>query len=223
MNKKPIFIAEIGINHHGNMEKAFRMIDSAKMCGADFVKFQYYNPAKVLGRKHPAYQYATQCFLSKEQHETLRVYCYSVGIHYLVSVFDVKDVHWANTLCTAHKIATRMNTNQEFIAAIAKTNKPVFMSVSPDIKVKKNYLEKFQLMWCIPGKYPSDIDEILAYPYEGFGLSSHCPDPRASLEAYYKGCRLFENHLCESKTELGCDISSSLDFNEYRALIKACR
>ncbi len=141
----------------------------------------------------------------------------------LVSVFDVKDVVWADSLCKAHKIATRMNENQDFIEAISKTNKPVFMSVSPNIKVKKQYLSKFKLMWCIPGKYPSDIDEILAYPYEGFGLSSHCPDPRASLEAYYKGCRLFENHLCESRSEMGCDISSSLIFQEYKALIKACR
>lgn len=220
---KVTWIAELGLNHHGHMEKAFRMIDKAKLCGATYAKFQHYDPSRVLGKKHPAYQYATQCYLSKAQHETLRVYCYSIGIDYLVSVFDLKDVSWADSLCKAHKIATRMNQNQEFIAAIAKTKKPVFMSVSPDIKVKKAYLDKFQLMWCIPGKYPSAIDDVLAYPYEGFGLSSHCPDPRASLEAYHKGCRLFENHIAESKSEIGCDISSSLDFNEYRALIKACK
>ncbi len=220
---KCTFICEVGINHHGNMEKAFRMIDKAKMCGADYLKLQYYDPAKVLGKLHPAYQYATQCFFSKEQHETLKAYCDSVGISYLVSVFDVKDVAWAASLCKAMKIATRMNQHQEFIEAIANTKKPVFMSVSPNIKVKKDYLKKFQLMWCIPGKYPSNIDEILQYPYQGFGLSSHCPDPRASLEAFHKGCRLFENHVAESKTEPGCDISSSLDFQEYKALIKACR
>ncbi len=220
---KCTFIAEIGINHHGNMEKAFRMIDSAKRCGADYAKFQYYDVAKVLGKKHPAYKYALQCFFTKQEHETLKTYCDSIGIDYLVSVFDVKDVAWAASLCTAMKIATRMNQNQEFIEAVAKTKLPVFMSVSPNIQVKKVYLGKFKLMWCIPGKYPSDIDEVLAYPYEGFGLSSHCPDPRASLEAYHKGCRLFENHVAESKTETGCDISSSLDFNEYKALIKACR
>lgn len=220
---KCTFIAEIGINHAGNMEKAFRMVDSAKRCGADFAKFQYYDPVKVLGRKHPALKYALQCYFTKEEHETLWQYCQSVGIDYLVSVFDVKDIVWADTLCTAHKIATRMNQKQDFIEAIAKTGKPIFMSVSPDIQVKKQYLDKFQLMWCIPGKYPSDIDEVLAYPYEGFGLSSHCPDPRASLEAYHKGCRLFENHLVESKTETGCDVSSSIDFQEYKALIKACR
>lgn len=221
MNKST-FICEIGINHGGNMEKAFRMIDRAKYCGADYAKFQFYDPAKVLGKKHPAYKYALQCYFTKPQHEDLMRYCNMSGIEYLVSVFDVKDVAWADTLCNSHKIATRMNQNQSFIEAIAATGKPVFMSVSPDIQVKKEYLEKFKLMWCIPGKYPSTPEEILAYPYKGFGLSSHCPDPRASLEAYYQGCRLFENHVAESKNETGCDIGSSLDFNEYKALIKAC-
>lgn len=219
---RPVWIAEIGINHHGNMEKAFRMIDKARLCGAHFAKFQYYDPAKVLGRKHPAYQYATQCYFTKPQHETLKHYCDSIGISYLVSVFDKNDVSWADTLCKAHKIATRMNVNERFIKAVADTGKPVFMSVSPGIPLKPEYSDKFNLMWCIPGVYPSTKEQILSYPYTGFGLSSHCPDPTATIEAFKNGCRLFENHLCESRDEIGCDISSSITFEEYAAIVDAC-
>jgi sialic acid synthase SpsE len=219
---KTTWIAEIGINHHGSMDKAFRMIDKAKASGATFAKFQFYNPAKVLGTKHEAFQYACQCYFSKDQHETLRKYCDKAGIAYLVSVFDIRDVEWASNLCSAMKIATRMNKRQDFIRAVERTKKPVYMSVSPELTIQKEYSKRFNLMWCIPGKYPSSKEEVLQYPYRDFGLSSHCPDWTASLEAYQLGCRVFENHLCEASDELGCDISSSLTFDDYKKLINAC-
>ena len=216
---KTTFICEIGINHHGDMEKAFRMIEKAKESGASFAKFQYYSPIKVLGKEHPALDYASQCFLSKGQHETLKRHCETVGIDYLVSVFDVRDVAWADSLCKAHKIASRMNQNAAFISAIERTKKPVFMSVQPELSVR--IPDRFNLMWCIRD-YPATKKDVLAYPYRGFGLSSHCPDPSATLEAWKAGARVIENHVCESHMENGCDISSSLTFDEYREIIKQC-
>lgn len=219
---KTTWIAEIGINHQGSMDKAFRMIEKAKACGATYAKFQYYDPAKVLGINHPAFAYACQCYLSKHQHETLQQFCKQTGIPYLVSVFNINDISWADSLCSAHKIATRMNKRQDFIRAIERTKKPVFMSVSPELTVQKEFSKRFNLMWCIPGKYPSTKEEILQYPYGGFGLSSHCPDWTASHEAWKNGARVIENHLCEASDELGCDISSSLTFEDYAKLIRTC-
>jgi sialic acid synthase SpsE len=218
---KSIWIAEIGINHHGNMDKAFRMIERAKDCGATFAKFQFYEPTKTLGRDNPALAYAKSCYLSKPQHETLKRHCDNVGINYLVSVFDIRDVQWAASLCKAMKIATRMNKRQDFIREVDKTKLPVFMSVQPELTIRREYQKRFSLMWCV-SKYPTSKEEVLSYPYSGFGLSSHCPDPTATLEAYYKGARVFENHLAESRDELGCDIPSSITFDEYKKLINAC-
>lgn len=215
------WLAEIGVNHHGNMDKAFRMIEKAKDCGATFAKFQFYDPTKTLGAANPALAYAKSCYLSQAQHETLKRRCEQVGISYLVSVFDINHLAWADSLCVAHKIATRMNKRQDFIRAVDHTKKPVFMSVQPNLTIKREYSKRFNLLWCV-SKYPTGKEEVLSYPYKGFGLSSHCPDPSATLEAWQNGARVIENHLCESKDELGCDISSSITFDDYKHLIRAC-
>lgn len=213
---KTTWICEIGLNHGGSMEKALRMIERAKECGADYAKLQFYEPLKVLGKDHPALAYANSCYFSRAQHETLRRHCEYVGIDYLVSVFDVKDVEWAASLCSAMKIASRMNRRADFISAIEKTKKPTFMSVQPELGVR--IPDRFELLWCVRN-YPSTKEDILSYPYRGFGLSSHCPDPSATLEAIKRGARVVENHCCESRKEDGCDISSSLEFSEYKTLI----
>lgn len=219
---KVTWIAELGINAHGSPDKMRRMISKAIDCGATYLKGQLYDPAKVLGIKHPAFADACQSYFSQQQHETFAQYAESLGGHYFVSVFDNKDVEWASQFGLM-KIATRMNRRQDFIRLVERTKLPVYMSVSPELTIAKEYSKRFNLMWCVPGKYPSTIEEVISYSYYGFGLSSHCPDPIASFEAYEQGCRVFENHLCEAKDELGCDISSSFTFETYKRLIAACK
>ena len=216
---KGIWIAEVGINHHGDIEKAKRMASKALDAGATYVKFQYYNPVQVLGRNHPDLQYAQQCYFTRLQHEDIKHYCDSIGAKYLVSVFNVGDIGWADKLCSAHKIASRMNKNAEFIAKIEHCKKPTFMSVQPESGVR--IPDRFKLMWCIR-EYPSVKEDIIKYPYWDIGLSSHCPDPSATEWAFNHGARVIENHVAESREEEGCDISSSLTLAEYTKLIKTC-
>ncbi len=215
------WISEIGVNHHGNPEKMLRMISQSVDAGATLIKSQFYNPTKVLGRQHPDFAYATQCQFSKAQHETFAKYAYSIGGHYFVSVFDPRDVEWAAQFGYM-KIASRMNQNQEFISRVNSTHLPTFMSVQPELTINKRYSKRFSLLWCVR-KYPTSKEEILKYPYVGFGLSSHCPDPSATFEAWKAGARVFENHLAESRDEMGCDINSSITFDEYKVLIRACK
>lgn len=222
MDNKTIWIAELGINAHGDATKMMRMISKSIDSGATLIKGQYYNPYTVLGIKHPELLYAIKCQFSKEYHEDFAKYAESLGGKYFVSVFNPKDVDWASQFGYM-KIATRMNKKQEFIRLVDHTKLPVFMSVQPNLTIRKEYSKRFNLMWCVEGKYPSTKEDILSYPYEGFGLSSHCPDPAASLEAWQNGARVIENHLVESEDETGCDVSSSLDFSQYAALIKACK
>lgn len=51
MHKNTYIIAEIGINHNGNLNKAIALIKSAKNCGADAVKFQLYNTTSLASKK----------------------------------------------------------------------------------------------------------------------------------------------------------------------------
>lgn len=216
---KVFFIAEVGINHQGSYEKASRMISEAKTCGATAVKFQKYNPMKVLGKDSPYLNDAHQ--LSWKELTDLSKEAHKLGLQFGCSVFNPQDIPIVDKISDFHKVATRMQGNPEFIARIEQCKKLTFMSIQPDLGIR--IPERFKLLWCIAGKYPSTKEDILNYPYGQIGLSSHCPDWTASLEAVKYGARVVENHVCESKDEKGCDISSSLDFSDYEKLIKACQ
>lgn len=211
-----IFIAELGINHHGDMSKAIAMCAQAAEAGATYIKGQYYNPIRVLGKDHPELQYAIQCQFTRQQHEMLALYCEKLHVPYFVSVFNVGDIGWANSFSPVHKVASRMNDRPDFISVLERTKKPIFASVQP---TTQKMPDRFKLMWCVRN-YPSTKEEVMQYPYSNIGLSSHCPDWTASYEAFKAGARVFENHVCESRQEKGCDIASSLEFSEYKEFIK---
>ena len=96
------FIAEAGVNHNGSMELAFRLIDAAAQAGADAVKFQAFNPAKLVTGDAPQADYQTRntgeqksqqemlapLALSPDQFRTLKEYSEQRNIDFLCSFFD---------------------------------------------------------------------------------------------------------------------------------------
>jgi N,N'-diacetyllegionaminate synthase len=208
-------IAEIGVNHDGDLEKAKRMVLAAKDAGVTIVKFQHYDPFKLLGPLSPYLTYATQCQFSKEQHEELKRFCDSVGAEYLVSVFDIADVRWADSLCKRHKVASRMNRDQEFISALLKTDKPVIISTQSYDPLP---LYGVDYMFCIT-EYPTNLDRMANLPCNNrLGLSSHCPSIAPSLKAVAQGAKIIEHHVTFDRNEPGCDKSSSITFDELKQL-----
>lgn len=208
------FIAELGLNAHGDFEKMRRMAHKALEAGATHIKGQFYNPYRVLGKDHPALNYALQCQFTRQQHEQLA----KEFPNYFVSVFNVGDIGWADSFCKVHKVASRMNRNQEFIAKLEACKKPTLMSVQPECQGIR-IPDRFKLMWCVR-EYPTPLEEIKKYTYnKNFGLSSHCPSPEALKYALSKGAEVIEAHVCESREEEGCDISSSLTFEEFQNAI----
>lgn len=228
-------IVEIGINHDGRFEKAIRMINAAKEAGAKIVKFQHYDAEKLLGTRSPYYEYASQCQFTKSEHEKLKQFCDFQGIEYLVSVFDIKDIPWADSLCKRHKVASRMNKDYTFVEKLCETGREVIMSVNSDTTEypsdKKGCVEvrpltygtpcyhKLRLMYCIT-KYPTLLDDLKALPCSSsMGLSSHCPDIRPTIDAIDQGATVVEQHVCFDRAESGCDKPASITFEELKQLI----
>lgn len=217
MNKIKVFcICEIGVNHLGHLDKALRMVHKAKEVGATAVKFQKYNPLKVLGKDHPALNDAHQ--LTWSELKELSIESHRIGLQFGISVFDINDIPIVTPLVDFQKIASRMNRNTEFIAKIEATKLPVYMSIQPDT-VDQRIPDRFKLLWCVR-EYPTLKAEILKYPYNFIGLSSHCPDWTATLEAVKLGALVIENHVKEDDNDMGCDIASSLNFKDYEKLLQ---
>jgi sialic acid synthase SpsE len=215
MNDRVTLICELGVNHDGSFEKALRMIDAAKAAGVSIVKFQYYDPITLLGPSSPYLTYAIKCQFTKESHERLKHYCDLLGMEYLVSVFDIKDIPWADTLCKRHKVASRMNKNEAFIEALRNTGKEVIISTQ---SYTPSLLMNVRYMYCIT-KYPTPESELDNLPCNRrLGLSSHCPSIQPTLAAIAKGATVVEHHVTFDRKDEGCDHSSSITFSELAAL-----
>jgi len=103
MKNKIFLIAEIGVNHNGDMHLAKRMIDAAKSCGADAVKFQTFTAEALVSQGTPKvryqesttspeethYEMIQKLELKRDDHFLLKTYCEEVGIEFLSTPYDI--------------------------------------------------------------------------------------------------------------------------------------
>ena len=122
--EKGIIIAEVGVNHEGDLEKAIEMIDQVKDSGGDAVKFQSYK-AKLLARKDSKAYWDTSKENTKSQYELfskydtfdekefkiLANYCNDKSIIFMSTPFDNFSADYINKISPIHKIASVDITN----------------------------------------------------------------------------------------------------------------
>lgn len=232
-----IFIAEIGINHGGDMKLAEDMIVAAKASGADIVKFQMYDPLKILGPKSPHLEEAARCQFSKNNHRLLKEFCNEVGIEYCCSVFDPIDVLFFEEIgMKRYKIASRSVNDIELIKAIKATNKPAIASngLDKDLTQLKSIFGRradLSILECI-SEYPTSITKMANNFFElpknirgssKWGLSSHCPSIIPSLMAIMYGASIIEHHVRFDWQKDGCDMSSSITFEQFKQMVDIAR
>ncbi len=147
--KQPFLIAEIGVNFYdvaekegiSDMDAAKLMIDEAKSCGVDAVKFQSYKAETIASRNSLAYwdlseEPTTSQFelfkkfdkFGKEEFRQLSEYCKQVGIMFLSTPFDFDSVDYLDEFMDIYKISSSDLTNIPFIKYIASKNKPILLS-----------------------------------------------------------------------------------------------
>ena len=148
-HKKPFLIAEIGVNFYdiaekegiSDMDAAKLMIDEAKSCGVDAVKFQSYKAETIASRNSPAYwdlseEPTTSQFelfkkfdkFGADEYRELADYCKDVGIMFLSTPFDFDSVDYLDEFMDIYKISSSDLTNIPFIKYIAGKNKPILLS-----------------------------------------------------------------------------------------------
>lgn len=154
-NLAPYIIAEIGVNHAGDLDLAKRLIEQAARGGAHAAKFQSYKAGLIASKNSPAYwdqneeptdsQYKLfQKYDSfgEADYIELAKHCESVGIHFMSTPFDIGAVDFLTPLMPAIKIASADITNVPLIRKCAAQGKPLIISTGaatlPEIEFALN-------------------------------------------------------------------------------------
>ena len=244
----PYIIAEVGNNHLGDIEIAFKSIDAAKRCGADAVKFQLYDPELLITSTEPVLKHVPEnTFLSQRerfQHMVLNHTDFSKlakhannrGIDFLCTPFDIPSAEFLMNIVPAYKIASGDVSNVQLIDYIAMKNKPVMVSTGlcnqkeVDELVLRLPRERSMILHCI-GAYPTPDSEVhldlIPFYRERYqiplGFSDHTPDSLASLSAAALGATVIEKHFIIDKNLPGGDRDLSLDESGMKNLIGGIR
>ena len=139
-----LIIAEAGVNHNGCLSTAFELVDVAKACGADIVKFQLFNTDKLVSINAPLAKYQRKNLkqdlsqhemlksleLTYDEHLELSNYCNSIGIEYLSTAFDEDCLEFLDKEINQKrfKIPSGEITNGLFLAKHAMLSKPLILS-----------------------------------------------------------------------------------------------
>ncbi len=201
-------VAEIGQNHMGRMMLACQMIEEAKENGADMVKFQLYDHAKLYS-KHPEIPDASLTFT---QAKGLFDYGKGIGIEVFFSVFDAEKVKWCEEIgVKVYKIACNMR-DKDTVRAIRNTGKPVIIS-GKQLEVTPFDVDAF--LYCVP-EYPAK-DVILPSFAIFDGFSDHAIGLDTAKQAMDKGARMIEKHFSLSH-DMGVDAQWSMTPEELKEL-----
>ena len=244
--RKPILIAEIGINHNGSINEAKKLIDLAKKYNFDFVKFQKRTPEtttpdfqKNLPRETPwglitYLDYKKKIEFEKKEYDSIDRYCKKVKIGWFASAFDIESQKFLKKYRTKHnKIASAMITNLEFLDFVAKEKKITFISTGmcemKDIKNAVTIFKKnkcpFILMHCV-STYPCPDEKLnlslIVKLKEKFkcnvGYSGHESTTSPSMIAWLLGAVAIERHITLDRSIWGTDQAASLAEDGMRML-----
>ena len=236
--KKPFLIAEIGINHNGSLNLAKKLIDMAKDCGFDAVKFQKRNPDISTPEKQKQIisstpwgeisylKYKKKLEFNLTHYKEIDRYCKKRKIIWFASAWDTESQKFLRKFKFKYnKVASAMLTNHVLLKEIAKERKTTFIStgmstykdIAAAIKIFKMNKCKFILMHCV-STYPCPIENLnlnmiitLKNKFKcDVGYSGHESTVSPSIIAFLLGANYIERHITLDRSMWGTDQSASL-------------
>ena len=244
-------VAEIGINHNGEMDIAKKLIDAAVKAGANAVKFQKRNldslyKTEVLQNPNIESQgfeilldVLKKVELSDSNYKEIMKYCNEKNVTFLCTAWDSASVDFLETLdVSAYKIASADMTNFPLIKYVAKTKKPIIvstgMSTMEEIEKTADFLKNENVDFVLlhsNSTYPAPVESlnlnlipILEQKFQiPVGYSGHEQGIIPSVTAAILGAVIIERHITLDKKMEGIDQSSSLDPLEFIQLVSFIR
>jgi len=243
-------IAEIGINHNGDLNIAKRMIDAAIHAGADAVKFQKRTPniATPPDQQHQMretpwgyityLEYRYKVEFNEEQYAEINSYCQQRDIPWMVSVWDEPSVDFIEQFDTpVYKIPSASLTDFNLIRKARATGKPLILSsgMSTMEQIKMGVAiageENLLLLHCT-STYPCEPEELNLrvvetlrneFPNVPIGYSGHEVGLVPSAVAVAFGACMVERHLTLDRAMWGSDQAASVEPGGFERLVKYIR
>jgi N-acetylneuraminate synthase len=243
-------IAEIGLNHNGDVELAKQLIDVAADAGADAVKFQKRTPEistpehmRDVPRETPwgtmSYlDYRRRVEFGYDEYVEIGDYALLRGLEWFASPWDAPSVEFLEELgVSAHKVASACLTDGPLLAALRDTGKPVILSTGMstiaqiDTAIEILGTDRLVLMHAT-STYPMEPDEANLrmipalrdrYPGVPVGYSGHERGLQISLAAVALGAVALERHITLDRTMWGSDHAASLEPAGLQHLVRDIR
>jgi len=249
-SKELFIIAEIGINHNGDIDIAKKLIDTAQACGCDAVKFQKRNIGAVYtkelldsprespwGNTQRAQKEGLE--FGKEQYDLIDAYCKEKDIIWFASAWDLSSQEFLKQYDLPYnKVASAMLTYYELLEKIAEEKKHTFIScgmsdfeiVDRALDIFKKHNCPFSLLHCV-STYPSEDEECNIMTIKTMrkkyncdvGYSGHERGVLPSILAVMLGATVLERHITLDRTMYGSDQAASLEKRGMELMVRDAR
>lgn len=247
---EPVYIiAEIGINHNGDIEIAKQLMDVAVETGCDAVKFQKRTPEicvpeeqKSIPRETPwgsmtYFEYKKRIEFEQNEFEQIDAYAKKIGIDWFASPWDVPSVNFLEAFnVPCQKIASACLTDSELLTAINKTKTTTILSTG--MSSMQEIDKAVSLLNDVPlaiaqatSTYPAEASELNLRAIQTFaekykvpvGYSGHERGLQVTIAAVALGATFIERHITLDRSMWGTDHSASLEPEGLKKLVRDIR
>ena len=233
---KPYFIAEIGSNFNQDLKTGYELIEKAKSCGADAVKFQLFKAKKLYPNNKKMYKIFKSIELKHVYFQKFFKYAKKLKLDVAASTFDLQSARFLNKFkVDFHKVASSELTNYKLIDFLSKSKLPLLLSSGmsdlQDIKnavsiCEKNKNFKIVIMQC-GSDYPLKLKDVNLNTLKTFrlnfnyhlGFSDHTISDTAGITSVGLGATIFEKHVTLNKKSDGPDHFFAMEPNEFKNYI----
>ena len=246
--EQPFIVAEIGINHNGDLNIAKKLIDMAVFAGCDAVKFQkrtielVYTPEELAKERESPFGTTNGDLkrgleFGEKEYQEIDRYCKERGIIWFASPWDVRSVDFLekfNVPC--YKIASPCLTDDELLKYVKSKGKPIIlstgMSTEEEIKRAVKILgEKNLVVLHCTSTYPSKLEELNLKVINWLKKEFNCPVGYSGHEtgivepvmAVVLGACVVEKHITLDRAMWGSDHAASLEPNGLNRLVRDIR
>ena len=251
-NYRPLIIAELGINHEGNLSLAKKLAELAAESGADIIKTQMHIPNEEMSKKakeiipdhctKSIYEIMENCSLNIDEEYKLKEFIEGLDCEYLCTPFSVKaaEILGNQFKVNAFKIGSGECNNFHILKKVSEYQKPVIVSTGMNdlsaCRTAYEYLHKENncqvVLMHTTNLYPTPPNLVRYgglqalqkhFPDLVVGLSDHTLNNYACLGAVALGASILERHFTDHMNRQGPDIICSMDEAECATLISGSK